>query len=105
MVCDNSSGSGHARGDAQGIEVLRASLLTQETTLRALADNVNSRFQTFDGRFDDIADRLDALALGANRGRNEDRRRPRDDITQGQHVNRLVAAHHCRQPAYYDNLE
>ena len=30
MVDDNSSGSSHARDDVQAIEVLRASLLTQE---------------------------------------------------------------------------
>ena len=44
MAGDNSSGKGHARDDAQGMEVLRASLLTQETALRALVDSVDSRF-------------------------------------------------------------
>ena len=39
---DNNSGSGHARDDAQGMEVLRASLLTQDTKLRA--ENVDHRF-------------------------------------------------------------
>ena len=34
----------------------------------------------FEVRFDEIADLLDALALGANRGRNEDKRRLRDDV-------------------------
>ena len=81
MVGDNSSGSGHACDDAQGMKVLRASLLIHEMTLRALADNVDRRFQAFEGRFDEITDRLDALALDANKGRNEDRRRLRDDVT------------------------
>ena len=70
MAGDNSSGSGHACDDAQGMEVLQASLLTQETTLRAL----------FEGHFDEIVDRLDALALGANRGRNDDKRQLRDNV-------------------------
>ena len=76
------------------MEVLRASLLTQETTLRALADNVDSRFQTFDGCFDEITNRLDALAIGVNRDRSDDRRRPRDDFAQGQPINRPIPAHH-----------
>ena len=57
--------------------------MTQKTALRVLADSVDRRFQAFEGHFDDIADRLDALALGANRGRNEDRRQLRDDVAQG----------------------
>ena len=44
MVGDNSSRSCHARDHDQGIEVLRASLLTQEMALRALADSVDHRF-------------------------------------------------------------
>ena len=73
MAGDNSLGSGHARDDVQGMEVLRAWLLTQETVLRALVENVDHRFQALEGRFDKIGDRLDALAISANRGRNEDR--------------------------------
>ena len=88
MAGDNSSGSGHACDDAQGMEVLRTSLLTQETILKALADGVDRRFQAFEGHFDEIVDRLDALALGANRVRNEDRRRLRDDVAQGQPISR-----------------
>ena len=68
MAGDDNSRSGHARDDVQGVEVLSSSLLTQETTLRALADSVDHRFHGFEGRFDEIADRLNALALGANRG-------------------------------------
>ena len=74
MASDDSSGSGHACDGDQGMEVLRASLLTQKNTLKALTDSINHRFQVFKEHFDDITDRLDALALGANRGRNEDRR-------------------------------
>ena len=96
MAGDNSSGSSHARDDAQGMEVLQASLLTQEMTLRALADCVDCRFQAFERRFDEISDRLDALVLGANRSRNEDKRRLRDDIAQGQPVNRPIPTHHRR---------
>ena len=44
MAGDNSAGSGHAHDKAQGMEVLRANLLTQETTLRPLADSVERRF-------------------------------------------------------------
>ena len=72
------------------MEVLRAILLIQETILGALADTVDRRFQVFKGSFDEIANRLDALALGANRGRNEDKRRPMDDVAQGQPINRPV---------------
>ena len=105
MAGDNSSGNGHARDDAQGMEVLRASLLTQKTTLRALADSVDRRFQAFKGHFDEIVDQLDALALGANKSRNDNRRWLRDEIAQGQPVNRLVPAHHHRQPVYSDDSE
>ena len=80
MASDDSSGSDHICDGAQGMEVLRANLLTQETTLRALTDSMDHRFQAFEGRFDEIVDRLDALAFGANRGRNEDRRWPKDDV-------------------------
>ena len=44
MADDNSAGSGHAHDEDQGVEVLRASLLTQETALRALAESVDRRF-------------------------------------------------------------
>ena len=77
MASENSAGSNHAHGEAQGMEVLRASLLTQETTLRVLADSVERRFQAFELRFDEIADRLDALVLDSNRDRVDDRRQPR----------------------------
>ena len=83
MARDSSSGSGHAHEEAQGMEFLRAKLLTQETALRALAENVARRFQALEGCFDEIADRLDALAIGANRDRNEDRRGPTNDVAQG----------------------
>ena len=43
MAGDNSAGSGHIHDEVQGMEVLRASLLTQETTFRALADSVGCR--------------------------------------------------------------
>ena len=65
------------------MKVLQASLLTQDTTLRALAYSVDHRFQVFEGHFDEIVDRLDALTLGANRGRSEDKRWLRDDVAQG----------------------
>ena len=87
MASDDSSGSGYARDGVQGMEVLRASLQTQEVALRDLAESVDLRFQAFEGCFDEIADRLDALALGANRGRNENRWRLKDDVAQGQYVN------------------
>ena len=48
MVGDNSAGSVHAHDEDQGVEVLRASLLTEETTLWGLADNMDSRFQAFE---------------------------------------------------------
>ena len=80
MAGDDHLGSGHIRDNAQGMKVLRASLLTQETALGALADSVDHRFQAFEGRFDEITDRLNALAIGANRGRNDGRRWLRDDV-------------------------
>ena len=83
MVGDNSAGHGHSHIEDQGVKVLKAGLLTQETTLRALVDNINRRFQSFEGWFDKIADRLDALAVGSNRNRNDDRLRPRDDFAKG----------------------
>ena len=52
-----------------------------------------------------ITDRLDALAIGANRGRNEDRRGPRDDVAQGQPINRSVPTRHHRQSVYSDDSE
>ena len=55
MAGDNSSGSGYVGNDVQGMKVFRASLLTQYTTLRALADSVNRRFHAFERRFDEIA--------------------------------------------------
>ena len=64
------------------MEVLRANLLTQETTLGALADSVDRRLQAFKGHFDEISHQLDALAIGDNRNRNDDRRQPRDDFAQ-----------------------
>ena len=105
MAVDDNSKNGHIHDDAQGMEVLRASLLTQETTLMALANRVDRRFQAFEGHFDEIADRLDALVIGANRGRNDDQKRLRDDVTQGQPVNRLVLANHCRRLVYSDDSE
>ena len=74
MASDNSVGSGHAHDEAQGMEVLKAGLLTQETTLRGLAYRVERKFHAFERRFDEIADRLDALALDANRDRVDHRR-------------------------------
>ena len=51
--------------------------------MRALAESVDPRFQAFDKRFDEIADRLDALAIGTNRGRNKDMRSLRDEVAEG----------------------
>ena len=53
------------------MEVLRGSLLTQETTLRALVDSADCRFKAFDGCFDEIVNQLDALAIGNNSDRND----------------------------------
>ena len=78
------------------MEFLRVSLLTQEMVLRALAESVDCRFQAFEERFDEIAGRLDALTIVANKGRNEDKRRLRDEVAQGQPVNGPVPAHHRR---------
>ena len=86
----------YAHDEDQGVEVLRVGLLTQKTALRALADNMDRRFRAYDGLLDEIADRLDALVIGTNRNRNNDKRRPRDDIAQGQPVNGPVPAHHHR---------
>ena len=41
----------------------------------------------------------------ANRDRNDDRQRPRVDISQNQSVNRHVPVHHRRQPIYSDDSE
>ena len=98
MAGDNSVISGRTHDEYQGVEVLRADLLTQETTLRALADNMDCKFWAYEGRLNEIANWLDALAIGANRDMNTDRRRLRDDIAQGQPVNRPVPSHHRRQP-------
>ena len=45
--------------------------------MRALADSVDRTFQAFDRRFDEIVVWLDALAIGVNRDKNDDRRQPR----------------------------
>ena len=105
MASDNSARSGHAHGEAQGMKVLRAGLLTQETTLRGLADSVERKFQAFERHFDEIADRPDVLALDANRDRVDDRQQPRADNTQGQPINRPVLAHHRRKVVYSDESE
>ena len=73
MAGDNSAGSGRAYDEDQGVEVLRAGLLLKRMTLRALANNINHKFQSFKGHFDEIVNRLDVLALGANRNMNDDR--------------------------------
>ena len=57
---------------------------------------MDRRFQALEGCFNEIVDMLDALAIGANRNRNDDRRRLRDEVAQGQPVNRLVPVHHRR---------
>ena len=44
MADENSVGGGHAHDETRGMEVLSASLLTQETTLTALVDSVDRRF-------------------------------------------------------------
>ena len=44
MANESSSGSSHTRDEVQGMEVLKAGLLTQETALRALAKNVDCKF-------------------------------------------------------------
>ena len=59
----------------------------------------------YEGRLDEIANRLDAKAISANRDRNDNRRRPRDDVAQGQPVNRSVPTHHHRQLIYSDDSE
>ena len=56
MAGDNNARSGHAHDKDQCVEVLRADLLTQEVALRALADNVDHRFQAFEGHVDEIED-------------------------------------------------
>ena len=62
--------------------------------MKALANSVDHRFQAFERRFDEIVNRLDALAIGANRGRNDDKLRLRADVAQGQPINRHVHANH-----------
>ena len=71
---DNCAGNSHAHDKDQGVEVLRVGLLTQEMALRALADNMDRTLRAYKGRLDEIADRLDALTIGANRDKNDDRR-------------------------------
>ena len=73
--------------------------------MRALAENVDRIFPELEGRFDEISNILDALAIGANKGKNEDRGGPRADVAQGQPVNRHVRARHRRQPVYSDDSE
>ena len=67
MAGDNSVRSDPIHDEVQGIKVLRSCLLTQETTLRASTDSVDRSYHTLEGHFDEIANWLDALALGANR--------------------------------------
>ena len=100
MAGDNSVGSGHAHDEAQGMEVLRANLLTQETALTALVNSVDRRFQTYERCFDEIAGQLDALTIGANRNRINGRW-----LAQGQPINRHVSTRHRRQPVYNNNSE
>ena len=66
MVDDSSVGGGHAHDEARNMKVLRASLLTQETILRGLTDNMDRRFQAFERRLDKIAlkDVLTRLQIG-----------------------------------------
>ena len=45
------------------------------------------------------------MAICANRSRNEDKRRLRDEVAQGQPINKTVPTHHRRQPVYSDDLE
>ena len=96
MAGNNSTGSGYAHDEDQGVEILRVSLLIQETALRTLAENVDRIFQAFEGHFDEIVDWLDALVLGANRSRNKGRRRLRDDVAQGQPVNKSILVYYRR---------
>ena len=74
MAGDNSEESGHAHDEDQGVVVLRADLLTQKMALKALADNIDHKFQVFQGRLDEITDRLDAPMISATRNRNNYRR-------------------------------
>ena len=95
----------NAHNEAQGIEFFRADLLTQDTTLKGLANNMDRRLWAFKVRLDEITDWLDALAISANRDRNDDRQRPRYDFAQCQPINKPIHACHCRQPVYSDNSE
>ena len=45
------------------------------------------------------------LAIGTNKCRYKDRMGPRNDVAQGQPVNRPVFAHHRRQYVYNDDSE
>ena len=103
MAGDNSSGNGHTRDSVQAIEALRAGLQTQEVALKALTESVDHRFRAFEGRFDEITVRLDALALGANRDWNENMQQLRGDIAQGQPISRHVPVYNCRQLVYGDD--
>ena len=80
MAGDDSSGSNHALDGVLCMEALRAGLQTQKVALRALVESIDSRFQEFEGRFDAIVDRLNALALGINRDGIENRRWLRGDV-------------------------
>ena len=73
--------------------------------MRSLTEIVDRRFQAFEGRFDEIADWLDAFALGANRDGNENIWQLKEDVAWGQPVNRLVPAYNRRQPVYNDDSE
>ena len=80
MAGDDNSGSGHTCDGVQGMEALRVGLQTQDAALRSLVENVDRRFQVFEGCFDEIANRFYALVLGANRDENENRQRLRGDV-------------------------
>ena len=92
MAGDNNVGGSHAHDETRGMEVLRVSLLTQETVLTILPNSVGHKFQTYEPRFDEIVSELDALSIGANRNRIDDRR-----LGQGQPINMPVPAHRHRQ--------
>ena len=87
------------------MKALWTGLWIQEVALRALVESVDRKFQTFEWHFNKIVDQLDALALGANRRGNKNRRRLRGDVTQGQPINKLVLAYNHRQPFYIDDSE
>ena len=70
-----------------------------------MAESADGILQAFEGRFDEIIDQLHPLALATNRGRNNDRRRLRDEVAQGHPINRPIPTHHRRQPVYSDDSE